>query len=188
MFEVEQKFWVDDLNSLEDRLRSLGAVEGPTEQHADEYFNHPSRDFSETKEALRIRRINHVAHITYKGTKLPGTVKARLEMEWCLAPGDHDGTLTAKLWTTLGFRSVAIVHKSRRVFRCDTLGQGLSITIDLVDGVGQFSEVELVVSREDEIEAARDRIIDASKQLGLSRTEPRSYLNLLLNIDLRPKT
>ena len=188
MFEVEQKFWVDNLETLEGRLRAIGAVEGPTERHADEYFNHPSRDFAETKAALRIRRVNQVAHITYKGTKLPGVVKARMEMEWCLSPGDHDGKLTAQLWTALGFRSVAVVHKSRRVFRCEQLGGDLSITIDSVEGVGQFSEVELVVSHQVEIEAARDRIVDVSKQLGLSRIESKSYLNLLLNAGSPPKT
>jgi adenylate cyclase, class 2 len=188
MFEVEQKFWIDDLVQLEDRLHSLGAAEATAQQHADEYFNHPSRDFAETKEALRIRRIDNVAHVTYKGPKLPGDVKARQEMEWCLSPGDSDGSLTAKLWTTLGFRSVSIVRKSRRIFSCERFGSDLSITIDSVEGVGQFTEVELVVSHEKEVEAARHRIINVAKQLGLSRMEPSSYLNLLLATNLPPRT
>lgn len=50
MFEVEQKFHVDDLANLEKRLHELGAAEQPSQQHIDTYYNHPSRDFAETRE------------------------------------------------------------------------------------------------------------------------------------------
>lgn len=180
MFEVEQKYWVDDLDALQSKLRALGAVEGETQQHADEYFNHPSRDFAQTHEALRIRHVDDVAYVTYKGTKLPGAVKARVEMEWSLSPGDPEGAQTAALWTILGFRRVAIVRKSRRTFRCEPLGSDLSITIDSVADVGLFSEVELVVSHQDEVALARERILGIGVQLGFKRMEPRSYLSLLL--------
>ena len=49
------------------------------QEHVDTYYNHPSRDFAETREALRIRRVDGVPMVTYKGTKLPGEVKARRE-------------------------------------------------------------------------------------------------------------
>ena len=57
-YEVEQKFLVDDPEALQNRLIELGASPSPSEQHSDTYYNHPCRDFSETHEALRIRRIN----------------------------------------------------------------------------------------------------------------------------------
>ncbi len=186
MLEVEQKYWIDNLESLEQRLRELAATAGPIEQHADEYFNHPTRDFAETKEALRIRRVDGVAHITYKAPKLPGAVKAREEMEWCLSPGDADGSLTSRLWLTLGFRSVAVVKKTRRTYSCPSLGGDLSITIDKVVGVGLLAEVEVVIDDPAEVEAARRRVEVAAKQLRLHRVEPRSYLGLLLAEGIKP--
>ncbi len=188
MLEVEQKFWIDDALRLQDLLLSHGAIEGMAEDHCDRYFNHPSRDFSETSEALRIRRIDGIAHITYKGAKLPGSVKARTEMEWCLAPGDADGSLTEKLWITLGFRPVAIVSKQRRVFQCHAFGDDLTVTIDQVAEVGLFSEIELVVASENDVDRARARIVAVSRQLQLQRVESQSYLSLLLKQQLNRET
>ncbi len=75
MFEVEQKYRVDDVSDLQSRLDQRGASRGDLEQHSDTYYNHPNRDFSQTGEAFRIRRINGIPLITYKGAKLAGAIK-----------------------------------------------------------------------------------------------------------------
>lgn len=181
-FEIEQKFHVDDLACLENRLAELDASEQRVEQHSDSYYNHPSRDFSETKEALRVRRVDGVPMITYKGPKLPGAVKARLEREWRLDPGDPDGSSTEELLQILGFRPVAIVRKSRRCFGLTGEMADFGVVIDTVEFVGMFAEVELVVAQSSEIEVARERISQLSSNLGLQRDEPRSYLTMLLEL------
>lgn len=181
-FEIEQKFHLDDLGCLENRLAELGAVEQGVEQHSDSYYNHPSRDFRETKEALRIRRVDGIPMITYKGPKFPGAVKARLEREWRLDPGDPDGSSTEELWQMLGFRAVAIVRKRRRCFRLPGEMTDFAVVIDEVDHLGLFAEVELIVPRESDIERARVRIGELSGHLGLQRAEPRSYLTMLLEL------
>ncbi len=165
-----------------DRLAELGAVEQRTEQHSDSYYNHPSRDFRETMEALRIRRVDGVPMITYKGPKLPGAIKARLEREWRLDPGDPDGSSTEELLQILGFRPVAIVQKSRRCFRLPGDMADFGVVIDDVQSLGLFAEVELVVAQLSEIEPARERIASLSGHLGLQRAEPRSYLSMLLEL------
>lgn len=181
-FEIEQKFHIDEIDALQRRLNELGAVEEGLDRHADSYFNHPCRDFRETKEALRVRRVNGVPMITYKGTKLPGAVKARLEREWRLDPGDPDGKLTEELLKLLGFQPVATVRKRRRSYVLPGESADFAVVIDEVQSLGLFAEVELVVANESEIEAARERISSLSKSLGLTRPEPRSYLTMLLEL------
>jgi adenylate cyclase class 2 len=182
-YEVEQKFWVDHVPGLQQRLVELGARTGRIEQHSDTYYNHPCRDFAQTQEALRIRRIDNTPHITYKGTKLPGAVKARRELEWPLHPGDPDGRRTEELWQFLGFRSVATVSKTRQIYEFSGKWSEFTVVIDDVDRLGTFAEIELVVEGEAEIDAARDRILQLASTLGLTRDEPRSYLRMFLALD-----
>lgn len=181
-FEIEQKFHVDDLSLLERRLAELGATEIATQQHSDRYYNHPSRDFRETSEALRIRRVDGIPMITYKGPKFPGVIKARLEREWRLDPGDPDGSSTEELLQILGFRPVAVVRKERRCFGFPGDRADFGVVIDKVNGLGLFAEVELVVGDVREIEHARMRIGELAGDLGLQRAEPRSYLRMLLEL------
>lgn len=179
-FEVEQKFYVDQRPQLESRLAELGAVAGPRQSHSDTYYNHPCRDFAETMEALRIRRIDGVPHLTYKGAKLPGEVKARRELEWSLAPGDLDGSRTEELWQMLGFRPVATVSKTRQTYALSGDLSVFSVVIDEVDRLGTFAEVELVVQQKAEVDLARRRVIELAGTLGLQRAESRSYLRMFL--------
>ncbi|TWU41175.1 CYTH domain protein [Novipirellula aureliae] len=179
MFEIEQKFHLPNRSKFEARLQSLRAECIGVENHSDTYYNHPCRDFAETKEALRIRRIDGVPHITYKGAKYPGDVKARRELEWQLAPGDGDGAQTEELLVLLGFRRVAEVKKRRQVFKPSGIPQ-MTIVIDDVENLGQFAEVERVIQDAADIENARHEVLRYAEQLGLQDPEPRSYLRILL--------
>lgn len=182
-FEVEQKFHVDDLAELERRLAEVGAVEQRSERHADSYYNHPSRDFAETREALRVRRVDGVPLVTYKGTKLPGAIKAREELEWRLDPGDPDGRSMEKLLQLLSFRPVAVVQKRRRHYWMPTDSADFGVMIDEVDSLGLFAEIELIARDSAEIETARTRIDQLSQRIGLHRAESRSYLRMILELD-----
>ena len=55
MIEVELKYRLDDPESLLSALIARGAEPGAATIERDVYFNHPSRDFAETDEALRLR-------------------------------------------------------------------------------------------------------------------------------------
>ena len=121
--EVELKFRVEEPAAMLEQLVNLGAIEGPIERHQDTYFRHPCRDFAQTREALRIRRVNLTtdpagqgaakgeARITYKGPHLVGPVKARRELEWQLDPSDPQGDQLQQLFELLGFGPVATVTK-----------------------------------------------------------------------------
>ncbi len=179
-YEVEQKYHLQDLESFEKALEECAAVEEAIEHHADTYYNHPCRDFAATNEAFRIRRIGDVPMITYKGPKLPGTVKARREMEWRLDPGDQDGTQTAELLEHLGFKEVATVRKTRRPFSARDATGPFGVVIDEVQGLGFFVEVEVMVENQEDVEQARAKIEMIAGQLGLQQPESRSYLRMVL--------
>ncbi len=140
MWEVEQKFWLSEKESVLRLLGTLGAVVRPTLVQDDTYFAHPSRDFRSTDEALRIRRQAEgdaeTTWLTYKGPRLPGPAKTRRELETPLA-GPHAETLAETL-TALGFVAVATVHKVRESYRLSIAPWQFLVCLDQVRGLGTF--------------------------------------------------
>jgi len=182
MIEVEQKFIVEHSARLRQRLTEMDARSGPAEQHCDTYYNHPARDFAQTGEAFRIRRINDLPLITYKGRRLPGGIKARRELEWRLDPGDPEGNQMQELLGLLGFRRVATVKKRRFPYTSSDCKGEISMMIDEVESLGEFAEIELLVGSEADVEDARCRIASLAELLGLRLSQPNSYLELLLGL------
>jgi len=183
-FEVEQKFPVDDLAAVEEGLRARGAEIGPPVVEVDRYFNHPARDFAETDEAVRIRRKGEKHLITYKGPKVDATTKTRREIELPLGgeplPGDKSTVETwSELLEALGFRVVGEVRKTRRRAEVVHEGRTVEATLDRVDDLGSFVELELV-AEEDGLDGARACLASLAVALGLFGSERRSYLELLL--------
>lgn len=190
MFEIEQKYHVDDRHDLVERLAAAAAVLVSEQVNDDTYYNHPCRDFAETGEALRVRRVDGMPMVTYKGTKLPGDVKAREELEWRLDPGDINGVSMERLLTHLGFCRVATVSKRRQTYRIGTDDDPITVTIDHVPALAQagrsglFAEIECVLSSDtptdEEIRKTRKRITQIAGTLKLDQAESRSYLRMQL--------
>ena len=78
ILEVEIKAYCDNTSALRESLYSIGADYIETRDEQDIYFNHPSRDFGKTDEALRLRFINGKCKVTYKGPKVSSETKARI--------------------------------------------------------------------------------------------------------------
>lgn len=165
--EIEVKSYCDDADKVKKLLAGSGASFIETRTERDLYFNHPSRDFAETDEALRLREVNSKCRITYKGPKLSKATKARVEHE--TEAGDYNTMRNILL--SLGFVESGIVEKERHVYSLD----GMEITIDHVMGLGTFVEIEKKGKLEDNIEK---ELFDAAAKLGLNRFERRSYLEL----------
>lgn len=178
-YEVEQKFAVADMPGLEARVLSLGGVASAPRLESDQYYNHPARDFATTDEALRIRRIGDSAFLTYKGPKIDATTKTRRELEIPLDAGNS--TEWAEMLQTLGFRPVAEVRKRRRKVFLAWQQRRVEVSLDDVEEVGQFVELELIAA-ESEVAAARDCLAALAERLGLGHGERRSYLELLLQM------
>ena len=171
MLEAEVKARVEDLDRVEKRLSGLGAKYLDEESQVDLYFNHPSRDFSITDEALRLRRAGKRLFLTYKGPKLDSLTKTRREHE----VGIEDFEGAREILLSLGFVPVAEVRKNRRLYSC----RGFIVSLDSVEGLGSYVEVE---GRAEECKTP-ERLLGFLQELGISpeESERRSYLELLLD-------
>lgn len=182
-FEVELKFPIQNPEELLQTLTSWGIVSGRLKQQVDRYFNHPSRDFAQTDEALRLRLDAGHPCITYKGPKIDTSTKTRREIEVPIGAnqeaGETDLEAMSDLLTALGFRTVATVTKSRTCYDVPWDGGTVELSIDDVERVGFFVELEKQAADSD-LDAARESILTLASKLGLSSPERRSYLELLL--------
>ncbi|MBN1587937.1 MAG: class IV adenylate cyclase [Pirellulales bacterium] len=178
-YEVEQKFPVEELAPIETKLAELGASISETRVEVDLYFNHPAREFAQTDEALRLRRVGSVNRITYKGPKLDATTKTREELDLSLVDGEAIFEGFSTLLRTLGFVPVGEVRKERRKAFVEWEGRRVEVSLDRVDRLGTFVELELVVPSE-QFEAAKACIGSLADRLELTRSERRSYLRLLV--------
>jgi adenylate cyclase, class 2 len=177
-YEVEMKFPVADMTVVETRLTELGAAISACQTEVDIYFSHPGRDFAQTDEALRIRRKGPRNFVTYKGPKIDQTTKTRREIDLPLPPNEETAQAWVELFEALGFSPVGEVYKSRRKARVAWQGRNVEVSLDEVEGLGHFVELELVVEPDD-LEAAKACIISLADALGLAGSERRSYLELL---------
>jgi adenylate cyclase class 2 len=181
MYEVELKVRADH-EPVRNRLDDLGADVLPAVCQEDTYYDAPHRDFAATDEALRVRRESvadgePTTYVTYKGPLVDESSKTRREAETAVS----DGAALATLLSSLGFEPAATVRKERRRYGLD----GYTVTLDDVDGLGDFVEVEVEVGTEGDLDAAREGAAGVLERLGLDpgsgiRT---SYLGMLLGGD-----
>jgi adenylate cyclase class 2 len=175
MYEVELKVRADH-DEVRERLAALDAAPIGAVVQEDTYYDAPHRDFAATDEALRIRREcddEDVVRITYKGPLVDDTSKTREEFETELG----DGETADAILDSLGFDPVATVRKERERFALDSY----TVTLDAVDDIGEFVEVETEAT-ESELDTAREGARETLESLGLDAGESirTSYLELLL--------
>lgn len=178
-FEVEVKFHVDDFAKVQDRLKELGAAFHKQKQQIDLYLKHPSRDFASTDEALRLRCDDGRYCVTYKGPKVDAETKTREEIELPLAAGEDTPQQWTRLLEKLGFGRVAEVHKTRSVYGLQVCGFDVEVALDSVQNVGSFVELETQAD-EARLDEARTMIRNLADRLGVTASERRSYLEMLL--------
>ncbi len=174
-------------SDMDQRLRSLGAEWLGEESQIDTYYDHPSRQFQQTDEALRIRIRNSTdisrrqvsvserpAELTYKGPRVDTLTKTRVELTVRVDNGED----MDRLLIDLGFRPVATLTKHRMFYRIDDA----VISLDDVQGLGLFAEFEIGVCNNQAISSARDHLFRLIERLGLDTSQSirRSYLELFL--------
>jgi adenylate cyclase class 2 len=171
MLEIELKVRVPDLAPVRARLLDLRAEQLGSVRQRDVYYNAPHRDFGKTDEALRIRYAGGRVIVTYKGPKIPEHgLKAREELKTAVESGEE----FEKILDSLGFRRTIEVSKTRDNYR---LG-GVLISLDDVDGLGTFAEIEY--GGRDRSNAERT-ITATAQKIGVEGTPLlESYLELLL--------
>jgi adenylate cyclase class 2 len=180
--EIEMKFPAADFSALKDKLRGRGARRAQIKplKEEDRYFNAPDRDFAKTDEALRLRRIGTANFVTYKGPKRDAQTKTRTEIEVSLAKGKEGADDFCRLLRSLGYRDVAVVKKERQIYRlANEGGFPVEVCLDEVEGLGKFAELEILAPAS-KLDPARAVLLRLAAELGLTASERRSYLELLL--------
>jgi adenylate cyclase class 2 len=172
MLEVELKVKIPSLDPVREQLvRKNARSAGKVHEH-DIYYNAPHRDFGQTDEAVRVRYTDDHAVVTYKGPKIKKFgLKAREELNFAVESGEIFETMLDRL----GFRKTLEVNKWRETFR---LGNA-SVSLDTVDGLGTYAEIEVIAEgEEDNPTAAIEKI---AQEIGVAG-EPilESYLEMLL--------
>ncbi|MEZ0320224.1 MAG: class IV adenylate cyclase [Pyrobaculum sp.] len=169
MLEVEAKFRAK-LDDVRERVKALGFSLIGVSEEVDIYFQHPCRDFSATDEALRLRLSAGEAQLTYKGPRMGAGAKTRFEASAAAGPE------VVEVLKQLGFREVAQIRKRREYYS----GGGFTISLDWVEGVGEFVEIEKLVPDGSSVEAAVAEIKSLAESLGLRDEVRETYLELFL--------
>ncbi|MHA1577774.1 MAG: class IV adenylate cyclase [Candidatus Thorarchaeota archaeon] len=188
IFEVEVKLLLNDVKAIESVLVDLGAKRTNSEKQIDIYLDHPCKSFGNTDEALRLRRRVNIgldsveAHnlpntpieMTYKGPKIDSTTKTRVE----LSVGIDDLDVAKALFLKLGFTDAATIKKNRIFYSHG----GITVSIDDVEDIGTFLELECVVHSDELIPEAREEIFQLIESMGLNPDDSirDSYLELYL--------
>lgn len=181
MLEVELKFRLADETALREQLKPFAVLWDEPQEQVDCYFNHPARDFAQTDEAVRLRRMGEDNVITYKGPKLDTATKTRREIELAIAGGSEGLAGFGELLEALSFRRVAEVRKMRTKGHFHWQGFAVELGLDEVTGLGRFVEIEIQAA-DDLLPQARQAILELAAALQLGESERRSYLRMLLNL------
>lgn len=88
-----------------------------------------------------------------------------------------------KLLNRLGFYEKAVVSKHRRYGTLVYESRPITVTLDYLDKVGDFTEFELSAETEEEIESVRSVLLRLAASLGLGQSIRISYLELCLAAD-----
>ena len=197
MYEVELKLRADH-ESLRAALDDAGATPERRVRQVDTYYDAPHRDFAETDEALRLReetreRVGEsggadtrdpadsadaaTTQLTYKGALVEAASKTREEHETEVLDADE----AAGVLAGLGFEPAAVVEKERTFFGLD----GYTVSLDRVDGLGEFVEVEAEAAERDAVAEVREGAAAVLRDLGLDPDDQirTSYLGLLLDAE-----
>lgn len=161
--ELEVKFNVADLKTIEKKMLDLGAaIVQPRTHEYNLRFDTTSGDLSEAMSMLRLRR-DQGNRLTFKGpSSTLGGVLARKEVEFEVSDFDS----AQKLLEALGFRSKFVYEKQRST----CVHEGLNITLDEMP-YGDFVEIEGP-------DAESIRAMATKLKLNWDRRLPETYISI----------
>lgn len=182
-YEVERKYRCEHA-PIREALDDNEFTREATIDQADTYFDHPTRSFAVTDEALRLRTTEPVdgetstTELTYKGPREGHTAKTRRELTTTVSSEEALNTILE----ALEFEAVATVEKRRERY---VRGEDV-VVLDTINELGSFVEVERETQATD-IEAAERDLQAIATALGLdeARLVERTYLGMLLGDNLK---
>lgn len=167
--EIEIKAFCQDIDTIRNKVKEMGASFVGILVEKDAYYNHPSRNFAESDEALRIRRSGDASVVTYKGPKLSEKAKTRYERE--VSVDDPEGL--EDILVKLGFIQAGRVSKEREEYMLNDI----LVCLDSVETLGTFVELEIL---SDDREGAEKKLFSLADTLGLSDFTRKSYLEMVI--------
>ena len=182
MIEIEKKFQIESFDAIRKQLESgdLNVIsKANSALQSDEYFNHRQLRFDLMDIALRIRQVNDVHVLTFKGPNQDATTKIRKEVEVSL--GEEDSAKMVEMFLGMGMHSVAKVCKTRDTVSLQWQDAHVEVCLDAVEEVGCFVELEIVAENDEDVPAAKQKLESLADQLGLEGSITTSYLELLLD-------
>lgn len=191
MLEIEMKFRVANAAEYERLIsETLGASFGEPTVESDVFFTNEALGFPNEGKSLRIRRRGNYLAATFKGPRLDSQTKTREEIELTLVDErpelseenarrvDEARANWIRFYERLGFSQYGVVTKSRRRASTEYGGRQFEITLDEIDGLGVFTELE-VSAEKDEFADARAVVMLLAQKLGLRETVTSSYLSMV---------
>ena len=177
--EVEQKFPIQDRAALERQLSQFGARRGKTENQVDLYFAHPSRDFAAL---TRLCGCDGSTMSTISLTKVRSSTPPprrgwKSSCRW--PPALPEPPTRCNCWNRWAFGAWPRCANSETHWFVRWQDREIGVSLDQVVDVGDFVELEIMAETSDTDEA-RNCITSLAERLKLSKSERRSYLELLL--------
>lgn len=159
--ELEVKYLVSDLATLEQRLKALGAIQESARTHeVNLRFDTQDGALEKGKQVLRLRQ-DQAIHLTYKGpASSQQGVRVRTEIEF----GADDFEKARRFLEALGYQVTLMYEKYRTTYSLE----GVEILLDELP-FGSFVEIE--GSNPQVIHAVNDRL-----GLDWSKRAPESYI------------
>ena len=169
--EIEIKFFVPDIQALEDKLkRSAFCCETPSTHEVNTLYDLPGQKLRRKGELLRLRKYGDKWKLTHKAKGVAGKHKSRAELETSVSDGKHmDGILQA-----LGYAPTFVYEK----FRSEWSDGNGHVVLDHTP-IGDIAEIE-----------GKSRWIDrTAKALGVSSKDyiTKSYSELFFDWKRRTK-
>lgn len=174
MIEVEVKVRVGDTDEMERRILYEGASYMKAVMQHDVYFDFPDKRLLRDGCALRIREEDGRCMMTFKGIRRNSETGSREEIETSVESREE----ICRILERVGLMRICEVKKKRKIYYYE----GWKLSLDNVEGMGIFLEIEGKANSEAEYMEKRKRIFELLGHLGLSDkdVERRSYLELSL--------
>ena len=154
MLEIEVKIKIEHLADVKERIIEQGAtLTKERHSHDDTFYDWPALELRKKHFALRVRKINKKAFLTFKGPEQKSRkFKIREEYETEIKNERH----LRKILKSLGLQPVFNYQKYRTVYRKKTLKVCLDET-----HIGNFIELE----------GEKNKIVQFAEALGFSKNE-----------------
>ena len=158
MREIELKFRVDNLNKILVFLERNGCVVSPVNRQHDRIYVKDLDDVESSAGSvwLRVRKTDEVTELNYKRQNADGAESEEIEFE-VSSYEKANAFLKA-----LGFEEWVQVNKERRYSKY----KNCKICMDKVEGLGEFVEVEMLVSEQDDVDY-KEKLFEVAKEIGV---------------------